>query len=104
MVSLQHHSASYATSKTAQKSCSLIEVGFGDGDQVRVHSSHDGDEGRLSSECREHTTELTWTRHIEQVLGLGEGGKEEGRGTRERKQRSITDKLPPPDTAIRKPF
>jgi len=51
--------------KTAQKCCSLIEVGFGDGDQVRVHSSHDGDEGRLSSEHREHTTELTWTCHIE---------------------------------------
>ena len=77
VTSLQHHSTSCIATKTVQQCCSLVEVGLGDGNEVRVHSSHDGDEGGLSSECREHTTELTRTRHIEQVLGLreGRGGK-----------------------------
>lgn len=56
---------------------SLVEIGLGDGDEVRVHSGHDGDERGLSSQSREDTTELTRTGHIQQVLVLrerGEGG------------------------------
>ena len=46
----------------------LVEVGLGDGDEVSVHCSLDGDEGRLASQRREGATELSRVRHIQQVL------------------------------------
>ena len=46
----------------------LVEVGFGDGDEVSVHCSLDGYEGRLASQRREGATELSRVRHIQQVL------------------------------------
>ena len=67
----------------------LVEVSLGDSDKMRVHSSHDSDEGGLSGEGRKHTTKFTWTSHIEQVLveGEREGGREGGRKGEEGKGR-----------------
>ena len=69
----------------------LVEVSLGDSNKMGVHGGHDSDEGGLSSECRKHTTKLTWTSHIEQVLveeGRREGGREGGKEGEKRKSKS----------------